>query len=170
MDSQKEIQNLKDMIQRLESKISADRMSTDEKVAKARASADNAHIVSRNSRLRYPYLYLALKKTVRFFFPLVLCLSTSYLDQKISGTGIDKAKKVSPNGIDVNAPDPNTVPSIGSLPQGFNGQLLEYTDMDIFKMIVFYNDDFKIERKDSLLVRIDKFRTYLSEFAEITKE
>ncbi|PBK67145.1 hypothetical protein ARMSODRAFT_320394 [Armillaria solidipes] len=141
----------------------------EERAAKAQASVDNAHTVSHNSHLQYPYLYLSLKKTVRFFFSVVLCLSASYLDQKISGTGIDKAKEVRPDNIAEDALASETA-SIGTLPQGFKGQISKYSGMEILEMIIFYNDNFKIVRGDDLPVRIDKFRSYLSEFAEIAEE
>ncbi|KAK0222226.1 hypothetical protein IW262DRAFT_1553180 [Armillaria fumosa] len=159
------IKELKDRIQRLECRI-ARICLTEERVAKAQASADNAQIVSRNSRLQYPDPYFPLKKTVRFFFSLILCLSASYLEQKVSGSGFRLAEEVCPRNVNVNALASRIAHPIGSLPLNFNGQIPMYSDEQILTMIIFYNENFGIGPADSLPVRIAKFTSYLSDFAE----
>jgi hypothetical protein len=51
---------------------------------------------------------------------------------------------------------------IGATPPNFNSDIPAYHHNDIYDLIIFYNDDFEIVVGDTLLVRVDKFRRFLS--------
>jgi len=53
---------------------------------------------------------------------------------------------------------------IGSTPPNFNASVEGYRDLDICKLVTFYNETFDIVPNDNLPTRINKFRRFLSEF------
>ncbi|KAF9021978.1 hypothetical protein BDZ89DRAFT_1163451 [Hymenopellis radicata] len=103
------------------------------------AMAYNNRIVSRNSRVQQPNPYSPLQKTV-------------------AGSG-----HILANALDgaITALDP--APAIGALPPVFNGQVADYSNAEILRLVTFYNEDFGIVQSDPLAVRIAKFRAYISE-------
>ena len=44
-----------------------------------------------------------------------------------------------------------------------NGHIDEYLHVDILRAVIFYNDDFGIVPGDSMVLRREKFRNWLSE-------
>ncbi|KAK0244651.1 hypothetical protein EDD85DRAFT_207048 [Armillaria nabsnona] len=119
---------------------------------KAQATADNVHIIYLNNHLPHPYEFLPLKKVT-------------------SGSGCHLALAVRPTEVSVESlseMNKQLEPplNVGSLPRqnSFKGQIGTYSHLEILKMIIFYNDNFGITHFDLLPVRIDKFRSFLSDF------
>ncbi|KAF8870938.1 hypothetical protein CPB85DRAFT_1353299 [Mucidula mucida] len=108
------------------------------------ATANNGRILSRNSRLQ------------RSAF--------SPLEKTRTGSGLQRALGLRPPNIALQLADIVPAPRVGETPPQFQGGLASYSNAEILRMIVFYNDDFGIVLNDSLAMRIDKFRSYLSEF------
>lgn len=52
---------------------------------------------------------------------------------------------------------------IGDVPPAWNGHIDEYLHVDILRAVIFYNDDFGIVPGDSMVLRREKFRNWLSE-------
>ncbi|PBK95851.1 hypothetical protein ARMGADRAFT_1142229 [Armillaria gallica] len=122
---------------------------------KAQATADNIHIIYLNHHLPYPYEFLPLKKmTPGSGYDLARDVCKMDLDNQVDK---DRLPKMSADS------DP---PKVGSLPchESFNGQIMTYSHSKIREMIIFYNDNFGIICTDSLSERIDKFRSFLSDF------
>ncbi|KAF9038841.1 hypothetical protein BDZ89DRAFT_982253 [Hymenopellis radicata] len=109
------------------------------------ATANNGRILSRNSRLQRSVAFSPLEKTR-------------------TGSGLQRALGLRPLNIALQLADIIPAPRVGETPPQFQGGLASYTNAEILRMIVFYNDDFGIVLNDSLAMRIDKFRSYLSEF------
>lgn len=53
---------------------------------------------------------------------------------------------------------------IGDVPLHFNPRIEGYRHMEIFRMMVFYNQNFEIVPQDDLPERINKFRRFLAEY------
>ena len=53
--------------------------------------------------------------------------------------------------------------AIGLLPPNFNNNLSTYDDMQIFELIIFYNNEFGILPNDTLLARVEKLRSFLAD-------
>jgi hypothetical protein len=53
---------------------------------------------------------------------------------------------------------------IGSTPPNFNAKVDRYQQIDILRMVVFYNENFGIAAQDNLEDRIAKFRRFLTDF------
>ncbi|KAK0438554.1 hypothetical protein EV421DRAFT_950689 [Armillaria borealis] len=163
VDIRKKLTELEDKVLNMENKLRRDHWQDGdtgrevrEKMAqaqaaadKAQATADNVHIIYLNNHLPHPYEFLPLKKMT-------------------SGSGYNLALEVCTRDVQVNKdklpkmPDSDP-PNVGSLPS-FNGQIGTYSHLEILKMIIFYNDNFGITWSDSLPERIDKFRSFLSDF------
>ncbi|KAK0477310.1 hypothetical protein IW261DRAFT_1285824, partial [Armillaria novae-zelandiae] len=85
-----------------------------------------------------------------------------HLDQKTPDSGLNLAQEVHPATVnETDLKDTSPAPSIGSTPN-FDGRIAKYSNEDILKMIIFYNDKFGIVRNDNLPERIDKFHLFLS--------
>ncbi|KAF8868333.1 hypothetical protein CPB85DRAFT_1448446 [Mucidula mucida] len=109
------------------------------------ATANNGRILSRNSRLQRSVAFSPLEKTR-------------------TGSGLQRALGLRPPNIALQLADIVPAPRVGETPPQFQGGLASYSNAEILRMIIFYNDDFGIVLNDSLAMRIDKFRSYLSEF------
>jgi hypothetical protein len=56
------------------------------------------------------------------------------------------------------------VPVIGSTPPNFNPRVVAYGHLDVLRMMVFYNETFKILPAEGLSDRVEKFRRFLTEY------
>ncbi|KAK0421680.1 hypothetical protein EV421DRAFT_1725030, partial [Armillaria borealis] len=91
-----------------------------------------------------------------------------HLHQKTLGSGFDLANAVClKNENSTTTTLVRVTAEVGSTPPNFNGRIAKYSDEDILKMIVFYNDSFGITRLDALPERISKFRAFLSGYEEM---
>ncbi|KAK0222223.1 hypothetical protein IW262DRAFT_1553166 [Armillaria fumosa] len=114
----------------------------------ARITAKNVLIADRNSHRRYTEEFSALRKVT-------------------SDSGLNLAKEVCPATVnETDLKDISPAPTVGATPK-FDGRIAKYSDEDILKMIIFYNDKFGIALNDNLPERIDKFRSFLSDCGEL---
>jgi hypothetical protein len=54
--------------------------------------------------------------------------------------------------------------AVGTIPPNFNSNVDNYTNLDILKLIIFYNDDFDIAVDDALHERKVKIRNSFAEY------
>ncbi|KAK0492235.1 hypothetical protein EDD18DRAFT_1183495 [Armillaria luteobubalina] len=113
-----------------------------------RITAKNVLIADRNSHCRYTEEFSALRKVT--------------LD-----SGLKLVKEVCPATVnETDLKDIFPAPTIGATPK-FDSRIAKYSDEDILKMIIFYNDKFGIALSDNLTERIDKFRSFLLDCGEL---
>jgi hypothetical protein len=83
---------------------------------------------------------------------------------QIAGDGLALAQAIAHNAATQNALLPLAqIPQLGDIPPNFNSNLPNYNHGDILQLVIFYNDNFGIVQVDTVRVRIDKFRRFLTE-------
>ncbi len=120
--------------------------------------------ITRCNLLRVPLL--PLQKTVSSAVPLWLYYNI--ISFQIPGYGRDAALLIADattqSAFDKQFPASGEPAEIGSTPLNFNAAVDRYRQIDILRMVVFYNENFGIAAQDNLEHRIAKFRRFLTDF------
>lgn len=83
---------------------------------------------------------------------------------QIAGDGLALAQAVAHTVAARNALVPLAqIPPLGDIPPNFNPNPSSYNHAEIYRLIIFYNDDFGIVQADTLLARVESFRRFLAE-------
>ncbi|KAK0476562.1 hypothetical protein EDD18DRAFT_1366165 [Armillaria luteobubalina] len=92
----------------------------------------------------------------------------SMLRKVTSKSGLNLAQEVRPPAVkETDLKYISPAPTVGATPRQWDGWIAKYTNKDILKMIIFYNNNFGIALEDNLTQRIDKFRSFLLDCGEL---